>query len=110
MCSIDLKREAIVWLMDNGAHRQLAADGSDAVGEDDFRPAHHPGRVRSPCRRLPRPTRPSSIPRRTLRSLSLCVYIYACLSVIAHREIHVRFSVFEGFSERTYELTVSVFV
>lgn len=51
--------------MENGALRQLAGNGSDAVGEDEFRPTHNARRVRSASRVVPRRSRPSSIPRRT---------------------------------------------
>lgn len=51
--------------MENGALRQLAGNGSDAVGEDGFRPTHNARRVRSASRVVPWRSRPSSIPRRT---------------------------------------------
>lgn len=43
---------------------QLALYGSDALREDDLRPAHHPRRVISPRHFLSRRTRPPPIPRR----------------------------------------------
>jgi len=49
--------------------RQLAANGSDAFGEDDLRSAHHPRRVLAPRHHLFRRTRPRPISRRnSLRS------------------------------------------
>lgn len=51
-----------LWLMENGIYRQLAAYGSDALREDDFRSAHHPCRIRSPSRLISRRTWSSPIP------------------------------------------------
>uniref|UniRef100_A0A5B7AFV2 V-type proton ATPase subunit a n=1 Tax=Davidia involucrata TaxID=16924 RepID=A0A5B7AFV2_DAVIN len=42
--------------MENGVYRQLARNGSDALGEDDFRSAYYALRVRSPSHLLPRRT------------------------------------------------------
>ena len=64
-------------------HRKLATHGSDALWEDDLRPAHHPRRVRSLSRLLPRWTWPPSIPWRKLllTQIRLSLFINFCFFI-----------------------------
>ncbi|KAK6926840.1 V-type ATPase, V0 complex, 116kDa subunit family [Dillenia turbinata] len=50
--------------MEDGVHRQLAFNGSDAIREDDLRSTHHSRRIRSSCRFLSGRIRSSPIQRR----------------------------------------------
>ena len=76
--SLTEENKTVFWDLEPKIHSRengsvlwkLAANGSDALRDDDLRPAHHPRRVRAPRHQLFRRTRPPSIPRRNFLSLS----------------------------------------